>query len=82
MDKIEQLQAHENEVRVCPNCDIHEIVGFLIAQTVTLVLQVIYHKALQIIENFFPDGDQVPQPASLSAVLTLDSAVRSLCCPD
>ena len=33
LDKIEQLQAHENEV--------------------------IYHKALQIIENFFPDGDQV-----------------------
>ena len=28
LDKIEQLQAHENEVRVCPNCDIHEIVGF------------------------------------------------------
>ena len=33
LDKIEQLQAHENEV--------------------------IYHKALQIIENFFPDGDEV-----------------------
>jgi importin subunit alpha-2 len=33
LDKIEQLQAHENEV--------------------------IYQKALQIIENFFPDGDQV-----------------------
>merc|ERR1712112_429702 len=32
LDKIEQLQAHENEV--------------------------IYHKALQIIENFFPDGDE------------------------
>jgi importin subunit alpha-2 len=33
LDKIEQLQAHENEV--------------------------IYHKALQIIENFFPDGDEL-----------------------
>jgi importin subunit alpha-2 len=35
LDKIEQLQAHENEV--------------------------IYHKALQIIENFFPDGDAVDE---------------------
>lgn len=35
LDKIEQLQAHENEV--------------------------IYHKALQIIENFFPDGDVVDE---------------------
>merc|ERR1719309_930896 len=35
LDKIEQLQAHENEI--------------------------IYHKALQIIENFFPDGDQVDE---------------------
>merc|ERR1712096_415507 len=33
LDKIEQLQSHENEA--------------------------IYHKALQIIETFFPDGDQV-----------------------
>ena len=33
LDKIEQLQSHENEQ--------------------------IYHKALQIIETFFPDGDQV-----------------------
>ena len=33
LDKIEQLQAHENEV--------------------------IYHKALSIIENFFPDGEEV-----------------------
>jgi len=32
LDKIEQLQAHENEV--------------------------IYHKALSIIENFFPDGEE------------------------
>jgi len=35
LDKIEQLQAHENEV--------------------------IYHKALQIIENFFPDGELVDE---------------------
>merc|ERR1712060_643587 len=35
LDKIEQLQAHENEV--------------------------IYHKALQIIENFFPDGDELDE---------------------
>merc|ERR1712083_1045345 len=35
LDKIEQLQAHENEA--------------------------IYQKALQIIETFFPDGDQVDE---------------------
>merc|ERR1712112_384867 len=35
LDKIEQLQAHENEV--------------------------IYHKALQVIETFFPDGEQVDE---------------------
>merc|ERR1712133_168431 len=35
LDKIEQLQSHENEQ--------------------------IYHKALQIIETFFPDGDQVDE---------------------
>ena len=33
LDKIQQLQSHENEI--------------------------IYNKALQIIENFFPDGEQV-----------------------
>jgi len=44
LDKIEQLQAHENEV--------------------------IYHKALQIIENFFPDGELVDEDIAPKATET------------
>jgi importin subunit alpha-2 len=47
LDKIEQLQSHENEQ--------------------------IYHKALQIIETFFPDGDQVE-----SRTQVLDTFIKLL----
>ncbi len=67
LDKVEALQSHENEARI-PLIIFYSYAGqfsfskylcYLQVRLILFSLQAIYQKALQIIENFFPDGDQV-----------------------